>query len=344
MPSAATTVLLRALPLALVLWALPAPALAGPWTLPTGALVLDVRTSLQQAQNEWLVTGRFTPFSLRGEYLGTVVAVGARYGITDRLELALSIEAKALSYRADPVVLMPPPDGSPASAYQQAVQEISTASAGLGDAYIASSYNFVRRAVLLAGELRAKLPLFYRAPQGNFSYPKDQIPPEVLAHFAGPVKSDLSLGSGSIDLAALLELGAAIPALRAFVRADAGVNFRFGGPGQQFLAGLRLGESAGSVVTLVVGSQLAYTLNRGSLIGTTVNPIDAGVPASEYSGLKNLELNNLSRDTDYVIVDGGVVFNLGRGFELLLDYSHVVWGRNIAEVRNLTLGISGRVL
>ena len=75
-----------------------------------------------------------------------------------------------------------------------------------------------------------------------------------------------------------------------------------------------------------------------------VNAIDASLAASEYGGLKNLELNNLTRDTDYVIVDGGLVFNLGGGFEAIVDYSHVVWGRNVAEVRNVTVGVSGRLL
>lgn len=313
---------------------------AGPWTLERGRLAVDVGVDLAGSGDEYLDTSRRVPFSLRGRFFGAATTLGLRLGALDRLEFTAATSFKAVSYTADPVVLIPPADPSNPGSLQRSVVELSGSAQGIGDLYLGASYNFLRTIVRMSGDLELKLPTGYSAPRGVFEQTPDKIPPAALESVGGPVKQDITLGDGQVDLRATLGAGTSLPDARLFLRADAGMNFRFGGPGHQAIGAVRIGQSPTRILTLLAGARVAWTINRGDPIGTTVLAVDPRLPADKYGGLTNLDLQPLYRDRSYVIVEGGAIVRITPTTELRATYGRVIYGQNYAALHMVNIGIT----
>ena len=74
----------------LILIALASPmstATASPWTLPQHDLVVSSDFSFARASREYLNSGRNQDYSVNGQLRTSTLALGLRYGFTDRFEM-----------------------------------------------------------------------------------------------------------------------------------------------------------------------------------------------------------------------------------------------------------------
>jgi hypothetical protein len=86
--------------------ALPATAAwASPWTLQRGQVVFQGRYDYESATEEFKDTrGDAEVFPLAGEYRASTYTFGARVGLTDALEVEVSLPIKLVTYSSDPVI------------------------------------------------------------------------------------------------------------------------------------------------------------------------------------------------------------------------------------------------
>ena len=88
--------------------AMSAEATASPWLLNAGEVVVSNRFDYAQADQEFLASnGRLTHFSLNGKYSSATYTLGARFGLSDWLELEMNLPMRRVVYTADPVILVP---------------------------------------------------------------------------------------------------------------------------------------------------------------------------------------------------------------------------------------------
>ncbi len=340
-------------------------AAATPFTLPERKLAVDLSYGFDEASTFWTVSGERQIFSLGGRFTASSVLAGIRYGIVDMLEGQIRTSYKAATYTASPIHLFP--SAAPASAGQltSGVINFSGQEAGLSDVYVGFSFNPLRRFVNLAIETEAKIPTGYRAPSGTLCSNLDPdtvrslVRPSILDPSRPQVTPDLfctgaTLGDGQPDLLVALQIGRYIARTRTLLRGDAGMNFRFGGPGQQFIGSLKIGESIGDRLVLYGGARIAYTVNSGSPIGTTVDSALPEAPATAYPGDpvdrsrpqspddldKLLVYNVATRDRSFLFIDVGAILRLTTGLELRANYSRALWGINFPEVNSVQLGIA----
>jgi hypothetical protein len=333
---------MRCLPLLAVLAPLLAPAAhASPWTLPAGRLVLSAGMNYQFATEEFQDAGGSVPFSLRGAYRGQSLTLGLRAGFTERVEFELQVPFTAVSYAADPVILLDGGAGSGRDFYQENVIDLSRTTLGVGDLVLATRVRLNSPgATAVALELRLKAPTGYERPAGTFGERPSSAAELAgdLARFVRPenVRDDVTLGDGQLDLAASLHAGHAF-AMGTFVRASAGYNRRFAGAGDQVIASLRAGHRLSPRWLVFAGVQGARSVTRGRVIGVSVAAIDPELPASAYGGVENLALREVRLERDLLEAGGGLILKLTPEIEANLAAQTMLWGRNVSRVTSTTL-------
>lgn len=336
---------MRAAAFALCLLA-PLTAVASPWVLPQGKLVVLGRYDYEFADEEFLDDRKATPFSLNGEYSASTYTVGVRLGLTERVELQMELPVKQVSYTADPVIFFAAPgEGAQADFdfYQENVIDLSRNKTGLGDLRLSARYQLIGGSFASALELGMKTPTGYDRPMGTFG-DRPRSREDFLANvsrYVSPdnVSDDVTLGDGQLDLVPRILVGWGA-ASGFFARADLGYAFRFGGAGDQVVGGVKVGQLLGRRVLIYLGAEGEIAVTDGDVIGVSVAATDPTLPAAEYSGLDNLYLRELRLERDRLVIPTGVIFRLMEGAELNLGYTPVVWGRNTSKVHSFSVGVA----
>ncbi len=334
---------------------------ASPWVLPRGRIVVSGGANYQFANSEFfsdVANGMSSPterrYSLRGEYQGVSLFSSIRAGVVDRFEFEFTVPFRAVSYTADPVLLLPTAvtpmcDNACAQAGARSnVINFSRGAVGLGDLLLSLRYAIIRAPspIVMAAEVRFKSPTGYALPEGTFGVnPQSQA--EFLA-MAGTlvrpenVRDDVTLGDGQLDVTASILTGIGLRS-GTFFRLDAGFNARLGGAGHQVVGNFRAGQSIGRSFVVYGGANLQYSVTNGRVIGVSVAAIDPLLPAREYGSMGptyNLLLREVSLDRDAVDLAGGMIVRLTPTTELNLGYSRTVWGRNVSGTHSLSLTFS----
>ena len=91
---------------------------------------------------------------------------------------------------------------------------------------------------------------------------------------------------------------------------------------------------------LYAGASFEWTITKGDVIGVSVAAKNSKLPASQYGGLTNLELIEVTLDRDQLIIPIGAIFQILDGVEFNFAYGQVVWGRNVARSHALSAGVS----
>ncbi|MCB9600919.1 MAG: hypothetical protein H6722_16495 [Sandaracinus sp.] len=327
-------------------------ASASPWTLRRGEIAVTAAYDQAWANREYLDdAGRDVPFSLNGRFRGSTMSLGVRAGFSDRLELEVQVPFKLVSYQADPVILIPAELAGEAESidfYQRNVLDLSQTAQGVGDIRIYGRYNLLRWPVALAVEGRLKAPGGYDRPQGTFGdRPRDAE--DFLARVGElvrpeNVRDDVTLGDGQVDLGLSLLFGLSLPS-RTFFRVDAGYDLRLGGAGDQIVASVKAGQLVGRRVLFYADARLAYAWQQGRVIGVSVAAIDPRLPASEYLGLNNLALREVTLDRDWIQLAVGGIVKITDNVEINVGYDRTLWGRNTSLVQSfyVTLGVRTQV-
>lgn len=324
----------------------PAVATSSPWVLRKGELVISGRFDFQRAEREYLGAGELQDFPLNGRLRAVTYETGARLGVVENVELALSLPLKQISYRADPVILSPcaaSASGTECFNQNQAnVLNLSRTVSGVGDVRFATRYQFLRSPLVGALEFRAKVPTGYQSPAGTFGRrPKSKEEfADNSAMFVQPenVRDDVTLGDGQVDLGLSALWGWSLPT-RTFVRIDSGYLLRLGGAGDQVLANVQVGQQIGKRFLLKVGTNLAYSIQEGDTIGISVAAEDPGLPAEEYEGNENLRLREVPLSSDRLRFNVGLLVRLTRNAELNLSYVRTLWGRNTSRTQTVSAGL-----
>ncbi|HJL14689.1 MAG TPA: hypothetical protein RMH99_03475 [Sandaracinaceae bacterium LLY-WYZ-13_1] len=287
-------------------------------------------------------------FPLRGEYYGASLNLAIRAGFTDDLELELLVPFRLVSYASDPVLLLPQPAGSPLSSidyYQENVIQLAQTTAGLADVQVAARYRWLRSPLQLTTELRLATPGGYDGPAGTFGERPESAQDfaENVTTYVRPenVTDDVTLGDGVVELTLRQQLGVSFSS-GTFVAGDVGYALRFGGAGDQLVASLRAGQLIEGVVMLFAGASMALSVEEGRIIGVSVAAEDPTLPAEDYGGTTNLLLREVRLQRDWLNVYGGVIVRLSPEVELKAAYARTVWGRNVAAVNTVTIGIAAR--
>jgi hypothetical protein len=320
--------------------ALPTDAGATPWVLEEDEIAVTGRFDYQRADQEFFGPGEKVDYSLNGEYEATTFELSARLGLVDRLEMQLAIPIKNVSYRADPVILLPCEEQT-LDCSQENVNDLSQTTSGVGDIRLGSRYQFLEGPLAGAFELMIKTPTGYDRPSGTFGdEPKSAGDfQENITTYAQPdnIEDDVTLGDGQLDIGAKAKFGWSLPS-RTFIRLDAGYLLRLAGAGDQVNGHLQLGQAIGQRLLLIGGASLDYAVQDGEVIGVSVAAEDPSLPAEDYEGTKNLRLREVPLDEDRLKVHGGVLLRMTDQTELKLNYSRIVWGRNTALTQTLSIG------
>jgi hypothetical protein len=320
-------------------------AVASPWLLSQGDLVLVGRFDFERGNEEFLDTGPAQNFPLRGSFGSTTFSTNIRYGILDSVELEINIPIKQVSYVSDTVILL---DGGPEEGidfYQDNTINLSKRVEGLADIEMAGRYQLFTGAVRGAFEFRLKTPTGYDPPSGTFGdNPKSQD--DFLSNagtFVSPenVRDDVTLGDGQLDLTPSLLFGAA-SSKGTFSRLGVGYRMRFGGAGDQLVGNFYLGQSIGQRLLFFAGCDLELALQEGRIIGISVAAEDPLLPARDYAGTKNLLLREVSLDRDQVRMSLGAILRVTPLVELNLGYGRTLWGENTTLVEAFSIGIGVR--
>lgn len=332
--------------LLLVLLALPVVAQASPWVLPTGELVVVGRYDYETASSEYLDRGSAVAYSLNGRLTATTYAIDMRLGVLKDFELELMLPLKQVTYTADPVILLDNGDVVPAiDFFQDNVLDFSNSSSGLGDVELSGRYQLFRSAMAGAVELSLKTPTGYDPPSGTFGN-KPSSKEAFLADVGRYVRpenitDDVTLGDGRLEVSAGLLLGWAART-GTFVRYDSSYRLRFGGASHQFSSRFRVGQQILGRLLLFGGVDGELAVTDGDVIGVSVAAEDPDLPASEYAGLKNLTLREVRLERDRVALAAGGILRLTDTVEINAAYGHVIWGRNTAASRVISLGLGIR--
>jgi hypothetical protein len=328
----------------------PPPALASPWTLPRGEVAISTAFEYQRADSEFLdERGDERPFPLRGRYDGATFNLAGRFGLTDRLELELSLPFRLVSYRSDPVILLDRPEDSPLSPldfFQENILDFSQTRVGTGDLTVAGRYQlWLDRLGAFALELRLDTPTGYEGPAGTFGErPRSQE--EFLAdlpRFVAPenVTDDVTLGAGVFTVRPGLLLGLSFPS-RTFLRVDGAYELRFGGGGDQVVWSFKVGQLLGDRLLVYAETRGTWAVTTGRVIGISVAAANPDLPAADFAGAENLVIREVTLDRDAIDVGGGVLYRLTDQVEVFLGGSRIVYGRNTAAVGSIFTGFAVR--
>ena len=313
------------------------PVVASPWTLSKDDVAVDLTYDFSYANREFWPAGKFEGkqrFPLGGDYSSSRLAMGLRYGFSDKFEGAIDLSFKQISYKSTPFF-----KGNPATFEgreglydgDSGIFDFSDSRVGAGDFHFAGRYNFFSngQVLKLTTETDLKLPGGYEEPQGTFA----EGTPDV-----GAIADDVTLGDGQVDLTQSLLFGAYILPTKTFVRAEAGYSFRFGVPGDQLEGGLKVGQNVGRNLVFFVGSRGEYTVTDGGAIGISFISTEPEAEPHELRGGKggNIKQIPLTLDKDYVQLVGGAIFRL-KSAELQFSYRQIVWGRNIPAIKTASV-------
>jgi len=310
---------------------------ASPWTMPQDEVAVDLTYDFSYAEKEYLPAGRFEglqTFPLEGKYSSSRLAMGLRYGFTDKFEGMVDVSFKQVSYQSTPFFKGNPETFSSRKELYEGddgIFDFSETRVGAGDFHFKGRYNIWSNGQLvkLTTETDLKLPGGYEEPKGTFADDKPQ---------AGQIADDVTLGDGQVDLTQRALFGAFILPTKTFVRADAGYSFRFGIPGDQVEGGLKVGQNIGQSLILFVGSRGEYTVTDGESIGVSFIATEPEKPPHELKGGMNGNIKQipLSLDKDFVQLEGGIIFRL-EAAELQFSYRQIVWGRNIPAIKSASV-------
>lgn len=321
-------------------------AQASPWTLPRGNVVLQAGFSYGLAEEEYLDTHQRQDFPLNGQLSYATLQVGARAGLTDRLEIELSIPLKFITYTADPVILLNQPPGDlrePIDYFQDNTISLSQNVMGLGDINVVTRFNLFRRPWALTIELNSKIPTGYSGPAGTFGESPKSTGDFLrnIDRFVQPsnVRDDVTLGDGQFDLISSILLGISLP-YGTFIRASSGYNWRTEGAGDQIVGDVRSGKTLGQHILVYANLSGEYSVTRGRQIGISVAAFDPNLPATEFGGVRNLFLRELTLDRDELRVGGGLIIRANHKLEANIGYQYTILGRNTSAVHNISIGIA----
>ncbi|MEE2788523.1 MAG: hypothetical protein VX589_14365 [Myxococcota bacterium] len=329
-----------------LLLALSCHAAASPWLLSAGEVVVSTRFDYAQADQEFLASnGRLTHFSLDGKYSSSTYTLGARFGLSDWLELEMSLPMRRVVYTADPVILVPTDRTGNAGFdyYQENVIDLNQEVSGFADLHVAGRFQVIKRPIAIALELSISAPTGYDPPEGTFG----ESPSSTADFLADPgryarpenVRDDVTLGDGKLAITPAFLLGYG-SGFGFFARTSAGVRFRFNGAGDAFVSELKFGQMVRKWLLIYAGAGLEWTITKGDVIGVSVAAKNAKLPASQYGGLTNLELIEVTLDRDQLLIPIGAIIQVLDGVEFNFAYGQVVWGRNVARSHNLSAGVS----
>lgn len=325
---------------------LPAIALASPWTLPPGTMVLAGRYDFTIADEEFLDDRKAQVYPLQGELRTSTYAIGARFGAAEGLEFEFDLPIKQVSYTADPVILLPNASmQDDLDFFQENIINLNRSASGLGDLRVAGRMQLFRKALVGTVQLGAKIPTGYDRPTGTFG-PNPQRAQEFLARAGDLVKpqnvsDDVTLGDGQVDLDLGFLLGWA-SAKGTFARLDSIYRLRLGGAGDQAVGSLRVGQRLGKSAMFYLGLDVERSVTEGDLIGVSVAATDPSLPASEYREFENLELRELRLERDSASIPVGLIFRVTDTVEVNGSWAKVFWGRNTAASHIFSFGIGLR--
>lgn len=328
-----------------ILSAAPSPATASPWVLDEDEIVVTGRFDFQQADSEFFEPGEAEPFSLNGRYRSAAFDLGMRLGLVDKLEFGVNVPVKLVTYKADPVILLPGGDEAGIDYYQENVIDTSQTRSGVADIRMTTRYQFLEGALAGAFEFQLETPTGYEKPSGTFGdEPKSRE--DFLANIGTYVRpenieDDVTLGDGQVDVTASALFGWAFPT-KTYLRLDTGYALRLGGAGDQIRTQFQVGQALGNRVLLKFGSKFDYSVQEGEVIGVSVAAEDPTLPASEYAGTKNLRLREVPLSYDRLQLHGGALVRVSRQVELSLSYGRTVWGRNIAISNVVSFGVASK--
>ncbi|MEZ4474093.1 MAG: hypothetical protein R3F60_25560 [bacterium] len=332
--------------LALAPLALATSATASPWLLRPGELVVVGRYDFETADREYLDSGGPQVYPLNGRLSSTTYAIDLRLGTLPDFELQIMVPIKVVSYTADPVILLDDQGATPAiDFYQENIIDLSQSARGLGDLEISARYQLFRRALVGALELALKTPTGYDPPVGTFG-DRPRSEEEFVANvgtFVRPenVRDDVTLGDGQLDASVGLLLGFAART-GTFARLDTAYRLRFGDAADQVVGHARIGQLLLGRLLVFGGVDAEIAVTEGGIIGVSVAAEDPGLPAAEYGGFANLALRELRLERDRVGLAAGAILRLTDVVELNGAYGHVIWGRNTAVSRTVSLGVGVR--
>lgn len=328
----------------------PSLAIASPWGLPQGTVIIEGRYDYSVADKEFLDEGGAVVYPLNGRYAASTYTLDARIGFTNKLEFELSVPIRQVTYTADPVILF---EGPTLDFYQENIINLSRSETGLGDINISGRYNLAKGQFAAALELKLKTPTGYDPPSGTFGDRPDsaeaffaqamdqaagQGPPLVTP---GNVQDDVTLGDGQVDLQGSVLLGYALRS-GTFFRLDTGWRQRFGDAGDQLVGSFRAGQLLWGRLLLLAGAEFEYTIVDGEIIGVSVAAEDPTIPAEQYGGFGNLLLREVRLERDALTIPVGAIVRASDNVEISGTYSHVLLGRNTAATRTISIGVGVR--
>lgn len=312
----------------------PAAAVASPWTVPQDDLAVDFRYDFQRADREFLQDGTLQAFPLDGSYTASQLSFGARYGFTDRVEGAVELNFKQVSYSAQPFVASGLDNfDNRQSLYEDSggLLNFSETRLGASDFYFRGRYNFFDQKGLLklTTESELKLPAGYEEPSGTFA---EDVP------VPGDVRDDVTLGDGQVDLTQRLLFGAYVVPTRTFVSVDAGYELRFGPPGDRLVGGLKVGQNLGDNVVVFLGSRGRYTVVQGESIGISFVTDRPELEPYELGG-DDIQQVPLFLDKSSLDLTGGLIFKID-DTEVQFAYNRTLWGENRPMIQTVSAGTS----
>lgn len=321
---------------------------ASPWTLPKNQLVVWASADYQFARQEFLDSATAQNFPLRGQLDASSISMGARIGLTDRLELEVSLPFRVVSYRSDPVLLIPQPETSALSSldyYQENVIDLSRTVSGVGDFRFTPRFRLFTGPVAVAVEVGVKAPTGYNGPEGTFGDRPNSREAFLadVGRFASPenVQDDVTLGDAQLDLSPRLLLGYALRT-GTFFRGALGYDLRLGRAGDQIYAELKAGQVLHPRLLVYAGVNLVYAVQTGRVIGVSVAADDPDLPAREYGGLDNLKLREVTLDRDALDLSGGLIIRMSKAAEVNVGFQRTLWGRNTSVITAFSLSAAFR--
>ena len=319
---------------------------ANPWLLSPGTIVISGRYDYAFADQEYLANdGTLTPFSLDGEYQASSYTLGARIGINDYLEIEANLPLKAVSYEADPLILIPSDEAGEQAFnfYQENIINFNQTVMGFGDLSLAARFRTSVYPIASSIELRLSAPTGYRGPEGTFGTEPANIDEfvEQAGEVAKPenIRDDVTLGDGVFSFQPIIHLGYGTSS-GFFVRGSAGILFRNQSAGEIFTSEFKLGQLMTSWLLFYAGVYVERAVTKGRPIGVSVAAEDATLPAEEYSGLNNLKPILVSLDRDLTMIPFGVLFRPLPKVDIVFSYAPVIQGRNVAKSQTFSVGIN----
>lgn len=315
-------------------------AWASPWVLPKGTTVLQLQYRTEFADREFLPDGDNQAFPLNGEFGAQSVELGLRTGLGYRFEASMLVIYKSVDFTADPVFVSAQNSAgevvpvTPIFSFSEQLE-------GLADIHFALRYNAVDGPVKITGELDLKVPSGYDKPEGTFENDTPNvIDPETadgsIPEGEEPIRDDLTLGDGQVDVTAQLLFGTFIPQSRTFAKANGGFRLRFNGPGEQAVWGVKVGQFIGDHIVIFSEVSGTHTVIKGDIIGKSFATRFPETPALGFP-LANFDFIDLRLDKDIVDVSGGFLLKFDR-YEVVVSGGKIVDGSNVAELLFASVG------